>query len=95
MRTFRNKSRRINSARWRTPFGRWVHRYGVEQLALDMRRRGRKVSVTTIYEWVAAHNSPRPKYALLVAELSLGAITVEDIYRHTTRMPRSSTDASE
>jgi len=67
-----------------TKFEQWVKQYGVSNLVDAMRKRGQDYAVTysAIYQWCRGEHEPRPKKIRALAEISEGAITVQDIHDH-------------
>ena len=66
--------------RWRTRLGRWVEGYTVRVLAP-------RVGVTPkrIYGWLGGDGVPRDR-AIAMVELSRGALTLEDVFRHAAEV---------
>lgn len=67
-----------------TKFERWVKQFGVSNLVDEMRKRGQDYAVTysAVYQWCRGEHEPRPKKIRALAEISAGAITVQDIHDH-------------
>ena len=66
------------SARWATPFGNFVRKFGVSQLAQEL-----QVEPAAIYQWIRGHTSPRPPKARAIVMLSRNHVCVvrlDDIY---------------
>lgn len=68
--------------RWNTRFGRWVSRYRVSRLTVDLAARGVPVTPHAVYDWIAARRAPRPTCAAAIVEISGGKLSFDDIYRH-------------
>lgn len=69
-------------SRWKTGFGSWVSDYGVSRLIRDLDAVGEPVTNKAVYMWVAGSTLPRPRTAVRLVQLSGGAVSLEDIYRH-------------
>lgn len=67
-----------------TKFEQWVKKFGVMNLVDEMRRRGPDYAVTysAVYQWCRGEHEPRPKKIRALAEISAGAISVQDIHDH-------------
>lgn len=67
-----------------TKFEQWVKQFGVSNLVDEMRKRGQDYAVTysAVYQWCRGEHEPRPKKIRALAEISAGAITVQDIHDH-------------
>jgi len=68
--------------RWRTRFGRWIHRVGVCKITAQLRSAGQPVTSQAVYGWVAGLRMPRPDTVEILARMSQGAIRLQDIYAH-------------
>ena len=78
----------MTTRRWRTPFGQFVARYKVTQLVRDLGANGIPVTRNTVYGWVSGQHSPRADHALMIHDLSAGAVTCEQILRHRSIVAR-------
>lgn len=67
-----------------TKFVQWVKQFGVQNLVDAMRGLGPDFAVTysAVYQWCRGEHEPRPKKIRALAEISNGAITVQDIHDH-------------
>lgn len=67
-----------------TKFEQWVKQYGVSALCDAMRKRGLDYAITysAVYQWLRGEHEPRPKKIRVLAEISAGAISVQDIHDH-------------
>lgn len=67
-----------------TKFEQWVKKIGVSALCDEMRKRGLEYAVTysAVYQWLRGEHEPRPKKIRALAEISAGAISVQDIHDH-------------
>jgi len=67
-----------------TKFEQWVKQFGVSNLVDEMRKRGQDYAVTysAVYQWCRGEHEPRPKKIRALAEISGGAISVQDIHDH-------------
>jgi len=67
-----------------TKFEQWVKQYGVQNLVDALRKRGMEYAVTysAVYQWLRGEHEPRPKKIRALADISAGAITVQDIHDH-------------
>lgn len=66
--------------RWKTRFGQWVMKYGVERLAQQL-----EVTKSAVYFWLRLKGRivyPDPERALKMVELSCGSVNLEAIYTH-------------
>lgn len=78
---------RSSTARWRTPFGRWVRAYSTRDVAAGITKRlGYSVSQLAIYHWVAGRRAPRPELARAMVQLSRHQISLDDIYQQRIRL---------
>jgi hypothetical protein len=75
--------------RWMTPFASWVSKHSVSKLRDDLATQGHSVSTAAIYAWLAGRAAPRLPCALRIAQLSGGAVTVEDIAQHRALIERT------
>jgi hypothetical protein len=88
---------RARDRRWGTKFGAWVSRFTVTRITNELNARGVGVQDKTVYSWVSATRFPRPPHAVALVTMSGGAISLDDVYRHSARCggrPESSADAS-
>lgn len=67
-----------------TKFEQWVKQFGVIALCDAMRKRGLDYAITysAVYQWLRGDHEPRPKKIRALAEISAGAISVQDIHDH-------------
>lgn len=67
-----------------TKFEQWVKQFGVIALCDEMRKRGLEYAITysAVYQWLRGDHEPRPKKIRALAEISAGAISVQDIHDH-------------
>lgn len=65
-------------------FEQWAKQRGVSNIVDEMRKRGQDYAITysAVYQWLRGEHEPRPKKIRALAEISAGAITVQDIHDH-------------
>ena len=79
---------RRDPCRWRTPLGQFVSDFGVQRLTRELGSAGLPVTEKAVYHWLAGSHAPRPAHAAVIARVSAGRVSVEDVYRQresTTR----------
>jgi hypothetical protein len=62
----------------------WAKQFGVQNIVDAMRAKGVDYAVTysAVYQWIRGEHEPRPKKIRALAEISGGAISVQDIHDH-------------
>jgi hypothetical protein len=73
-------SAKSGDKRYRTKFGRFVEKYGVELLASRL-----DVGKTAVYEWISGRTSPHPANALAIQKLAKRRgirLSLNQIYLH-------------
>lgn len=67
-----------------TKFEQWAKQFGVSNLVDAMRAKGIDYAITysAVYQWLRGEHEPRPKKIRALAEISAGAISVQDIHDH-------------
>lgn len=70
--------------RWGTKFGRWALEFGGPgKIAVEISRSTRyTVTPAAVYHWIAGRNSPRHEHAVVLARISCGAVTIDDVHVH-------------
>lgn len=72
--------------RWATPFGQWVIRQTVPEVARQLAGQGHPVTRRTVYAWVHGTTSPRVQVASALVKISAGALSLEQVYEHRVRV---------
>jgi len=73
---------------WGTTLGRWLGAFGVSRLRQQLTQRGLPINVRTPYHWLDGSNAPSLPYARAMTQMSLGALSLEDIFNHREELAR-------
>ena len=67
-----------------TPFAVFVRRIGARSIVLTLSRDYHlPMTQRSVYRWLTGARTPRPVFARAVVSLSHGALTLDDVYRHS------------